>query len=75
MKRASILAQALELPVQERARLITELIAADDDGAVDDPQEVEQAWAAELEARIARADADPDDAIDWSELRAQLLAK
>jgi putative addiction module component (TIGR02574 family) len=75
MKRASILAQALQLPVEERAKLITELIAAVDDGTVDDPQEVEQAWAAELEARIARADADPDDAVDWSELRAQLLAK
>jgi len=75
MKRASILAQALELPVEERAKLITELIAAVDDGTADDPREVEQAWAAELEARIARADADPDDAIDWPELRAQLLAK
>jgi len=55
--------------------VITELIATVDDGTSDDPAEVEQAWAAELEARIARADADPDDAIDWADLRAELLAK
>jgi len=75
MRRASILAEALQLPVEERAKLITELIATVDDGTADDPAEVEQAWAAELEARIARADANPDDAIDWTELRAELLAK
>ena len=75
MTRASILAEALRLPVEERAKLITELIATVDDGAADDPAEVEQAWAAELEQRIANAEANPDAGIDWSELRAQLTAK
>jgi putative addiction module component (TIGR02574 family) len=75
MTRASILAEALRLPVEERAKLITELIATVDDGSTDDPTEVEQAWAAELEARIASADADPDAGIDWADLRVQLLAK
>ena len=75
MTRASLLAEALRLPVEERAKLITELIATVDDASTDDPTEVEQAWAAELELRIARADASPDEGIDWSELRAQLVAK
>jgi putative addiction module component (TIGR02574 family) len=75
MRRASILAEALQLPVEGRAKLITELIATVDDGTTDDPAEVEQAWAAELEARIAHADAHPDDAVDWTALRAELLAK
>ena len=75
MTRASILEEALRLPVEERAKLITELIATVDDGSTDDPAEVEQAWAAELEVRIASADANPDAAIDWVELRAQLKTK
>jgi len=75
MTRASVLAEALRLPVEERAKLITELIATVDDAAADDPTEVEQAWAAELELRIARADANPDEGIDWADLRAQLMAK
>jgi putative addiction module component (TIGR02574 family) len=75
MTRASVLADALRLPVEERAKLITELIATVDDAAADDPTEVEQAWAAELEQRIARADANPDEGIDWTDLRAQLMAK
>jgi putative addiction module component (TIGR02574 family) len=75
MTRAAILAEALRLPVEERAKLITELIATVDDGSTDDPAEVEQAWAAELEIRIARADANPEDGIDWAELRAELTAK
>jgi putative addiction module component (TIGR02574 family) len=75
MTRASVLAEALRLPVEERAKLITELIATVDDAASDDPTEIEQAWAAELELRIARADANPDEGIDWADLRAQLLGK
>ena len=74
MTRASILAEALRLPVEERAKLITELIAT---WTMPQPRptDVEQAWAAELELRIARADANPDEGIDWVDLRAQLLAK
>jgi len=43
--------------------------------AADDPTEVEQAWAAELALRIARADANRDEGIDWVDLRAQLMGK
>jgi hypothetical protein len=55
--------------------VVSEPIATLDDGTADDPDDLERAWASELEARIARADADPDDASDWTELRAELLAK
>ncbi|MEY4580963.1 MAG: hypothetical protein RL701_5666 [Pseudomonadota bacterium] len=42
MTRASILAQALRLPIEERAKLTTELIATVDEGSTDDPTEIEQ---------------------------------
>ena len=75
MSRASILTEVLQLPVEERAKLVTKLIEAVGDEPADDPARVEQAWASELEARIARAAAHPEDAIDWDDLRAKLTAK
>ena len=44
-------------------------------GGVEDPKIVEEAWADELEARIARADASPHEGIDWTELHAELKGK
>jgi putative addiction module component (TIGR02574 family) len=75
MTRASILAEALRLPVEERAKLITELIATVEDEPAENPAVVEEAWATELDARIARADAHPEEGIDWVDLRAQLTSK
>jgi putative addiction module component (TIGR02574 family) len=75
MSRASILAEVLQLSVEERAKLVTELIEAVEDEPADDPAQVEQAWATELEARIARADAHTEEAIDWDDLHAKLTAK
>ena len=72
MSRASILAEALRLPVEERTKLIMELIDAVEDEPAEDLAAVAQAWAVELGTRIARADAHPDEAIDWAELRASL---
>jgi hypothetical protein len=57
--------EALRLPVEERAKLIIEVVAMVDRAAAEDPTEVERAWAAELELRIARADANPNEGIDW----------
>jgi len=73
--RAAILAEALRLPADERAKLASELIANIDGEEVEDPTIVEQAWADELEARIARADASPHEGVDWTELRDELKAK
>lgn len=75
MTRAALLAEALRLPAEERAKLASELIANIDADAVEDPKVVEQAWADELDARIARADASPHEGIDWTELHAELKAK
>ena len=75
MTRAAILAEALRLSADERAKLASELIANIDAEGVEDPTVVEQAWADELEARIARADAKPHEGIDWTDLRDELKAK
>lgn len=75
MTRAAILAEALRLPADERAKLASELIADIDREEVEDPTVVEQAWADELEARIARADASPHEGVDWIELRDELKAE
>ena len=75
MTRAAILAEALRLSADERAKLASELIANIDAEGVEDPTVVEQAWADELEARIARADAKPHEGIDWIDLRDELKAK
>lgn len=75
MAHASILAEALQLLHEERAKLITELIDSVENEPPEDPVLVEQAWATELQARIASADANPDDAIDWTDVRPKLTAK
>ncbi len=72
----SVFAEALRLPLAERATLAAELLASMDDEA--DP-DAEQAWAAELEARAARALRGESDARDFDgalgELRARLARR
>lgn len=46
-------ADALELPTPERARLAQRLIESLEDEPQDDPAEVERAWEAEIERRLA----------------------
>ena len=46
-------AEALQLSVQDRARLAHRLLKSLDEEAVEDPAEVERAWQAEIERRIA----------------------
>lgn len=50
-----ILRDALTLPLQERADMAAELLASLDDGDVEDPAQVEAAWATETERRTRRA--------------------
>jgi putative addiction module component (TIGR02574 family) len=45
-------AEALELSTRERAALAPRLIASLDEGADDDPTEVELAWEAEIQQRL-----------------------
>ncbi|HWU89340.1 MAG TPA: addiction module protein [Kofleriaceae bacterium] len=67
-----LLQDAMELPVSERAELAADLLASLD-GEPDN--EVEAAWAAEIERRAREALADPDDDIPWETVRAELHAK
>jgi putative addiction module component (TIGR02574 family) len=50
-------AEALELPPQERARLAHRLLDSLEAPEVEDPAEVERAWKAEIERRVAIYDA------------------
>jgi putative addiction module component (TIGR02574 family) len=58
---ARVLEDALRLPAEERAEIADELHAT----LFDYQAEVEAAWAAEIERRVADAAANPHDAVDW----------
>ena len=53
--------QALTLPVADRAELAAQLLATLEERE----QDVETAWAAEIEKRAAEARSNPDDNEDW----------
>ena len=61
-----VLDQALQLELAERAELAAELLASLD-GEAD--EEVEAAWAAEIERRAARVRSGEDEGRPWSEVR------
>jgi putative addiction module component (TIGR02574 family) len=67
-----LLQDAMELPLLERAELVADLLASLD-GEPD--EDVEAAWAAEVERRAREAIADPDDDVSWETVRAELHAK
>jgi len=58
-----VLDEALQLPPQERAEIVEELLVTLNDYHA----EVEAAWVAEIERRAADARANPDDSVDWRE--------
>jgi putative addiction module component (TIGR02574 family) len=62
---------ALELPLPERAELAADLLASLD-GERD--EDVEAAWAAEIERRARDAIAEPEDDVAWETVRAELHA-
>ena len=59
-----VLEDALQLAPGERAQIAEELLATLGD---DSREEVEAAWAAEIERRAADARANPHDHVDWRE--------
>jgi putative addiction module component (TIGR02574 family) len=63
--------EALDLSVGERAELAADLLASLD-GEPD--EDVEAAWAAEIERRARAALATPDDDVAWEDVRAELHA-
>ena len=64
-----VLHEALQLDLSERAELVAELLASLD-GEPD--EDVEAAWAAEVERRAARARSGQDVGKPWAEVRDQI---
>ena len=70
-----LLAEALQLSPNERAKIAAELLSSLDtqDG------DVKAAWAAEIMRRAADADSDPDDEEDWrtalDDIRREVLSR
>jgi len=62
---------ALALPTEQRAELVAELLASLDGDPEDD---VEAAWAAEIEARIRTVRERGSRGRDWATVRAELHA-
>ena len=66
-----MLRDALALPIDERAKLAAELLASLDADAVDDPTDVEAAWAAEIERRARRVMSGESEGVAWDDVRAR----
>ena len=68
----SILGTALSLPANDRARIAAELIASLDEG---EDADVETAWAAEIDRRIAEIESGEVETVSWEEARARVRSK
>lgn len=69
MTREAPLQEALKLPRRERADVAAELLASLDDELSDDPQELEKAWASEIERRARRVLAGESEGTPWDEIK------
>lgn len=70
--RESVLADALRLDAAARAEIAAELLASLDGPADAD---AEQAWAAEIERRVAQLDAGTAKLEPWDDVRRRIEAK
>ncbi len=66
-----LLAEALQLPPEERAALAGELIQSLDPEVDDD---AEAAWSVEIRRRLERLDAGLANTVPWAEARRRILA-
>ena len=66
-----LLAEALQLPPEERAALAGELIQSLDPEVDDD---AEAAWSVEIRRRLERLDAGLANTVSWAEARRRILA-
>jgi putative addiction module component (TIGR02574 family) len=67
-----LLDEALQLPVEDRAELIAELIGSLEDDAGGDPNEVELAWQGEIAHRVREIDDGTAKTVPWEEVRRRL---
>lgn len=65
-KRSDLLSDALELLLDERAKLASEIIESLDPGI---DENVDEAWSEEIERRIAEVDSGAVQIIPWEEAR------
>lgn len=68
-------AEALKLPIQDRAQLVQRLIASLDQDAVDGPTGVERAWEVEIRRRLAELDAGTAELIPADRVFAELRSR
>ena len=68
-----ILEAALQLPDEEREQLVDELKATLHSGFA--TEEVEQAWASDVERRLQELDSGKAGLRDWDEARDEILAE
>jgi putative addiction module component (TIGR02574 family) len=71
-KSDKILAEALKLSAVSRARLAAELIASVDGEADEDAH---AAWAAEIDRRVRRVEAEGTSGDDWQKVHARIAAR
>lgn len=71
-KALKLLQDVLALPVEDRATMVTELLASLDGESDSD---VQAAWASEIERRARLAMADPDGGTDWETVRDEISAE
>lgn len=72
MTRGALLREALKLPRRERADVAAELLASLDEELTDDPQELEKAWAAEIERRARRVLAGDSAGTPWEQVKQRI---
>jgi len=69
-----ILADVLALPLEERARIVRELLRSLDPDGSDDPAAIERAWTEEISRRLDELDAGTAATEDWPTVRDDLRA-
>ncbi len=69
MLRDTVLAESLQLPLEDRAELAAELLASLGEEPLEDPQVVEKACAAEIERRACCVLAGESEGRPWPEVK------
>lgn len=72
MTREALLQEALKLPHTERADVAAELLASLEEEPADNLEEVERAWAIEIERRARRVLAGESAGASWGQVRQRI---
>lgn len=69
-----VFAEALGLPLHQRARLAHELLLSLEDESLEEPEVVERAWADEIKRRLKEIDSGTAKLYSWEAVRKDLAA-